>query len=65
MKTMAGSEIQILIEKLDTAIRTGADSVMDLSLGGDLNKIRIRIKNEIVEETGSGFKDIKINHASS
>lgn len=31
----------------------------------ETNKIRISIKNEIVEATGSGFKDIKMNHASA
>ena len=29
-----------------------------------LNKIRIGIKNEIVDQTNSGFKDIKMNHGS-
>jgi len=31
----------------------------------EANKIRISIKNEIVEATGSGFKDVKMNHASA
>jgi hypothetical protein len=28
------------------------------------NKIRVSIKNKIVEATGDGFKEIKMNHAS-
>jgi hypothetical protein len=28
------------------------------------NGIRIRVKSDIVEKTGIGYKDIKINHAS-
>ena len=57
---------------LESDIRKGKEGLLGLEEVGrraiairDLNKIRIRIKNEIVEETGSGFKDIKINHASS
>jgi len=57
---------------LESDIRKGKEELLGLEEVGrraiairDLNKIRIRIKNEIVEETGSGFKDIKINHASS
>lgn len=30
----------------------------------DWNKKRVAIKNEIVERSGEGFKDIKVNHAS-
>jgi FtsZ-binding cell division protein ZapB len=29
------------------------------------NGVRVRIKGEIVEKTGIGYKDIKINHASA
>lgn len=29
----------------------------------DLNKKRVALKNRIAEETGRGFKDIKMNHA--
>lgn len=32
--------------------------------GRDANKIRVGIKNEIVEKYKEGFKDIKINHLS-
>lgn len=34
---------EIELEKLETAIKYGADTVMDLSTGGDLNKIREKI----------------------
>jgi len=37
------SNLETELEKLDTAIKAGADTIMDLSLGGDLNKIRKRI----------------------
>ena len=34
---------EVELEKLETAIKYGADTVMDLSTGGDLNRIRERI----------------------
>jgi phosphomethylpyrimidine synthase len=37
------SDLETELEKLDVAIKAGADTIMDLSLGGDLNKIRKRI----------------------
>lgn len=37
------SEIRDELKKLDVAIRYGADTLMDLSVGGDLKKIRRRI----------------------
>lgn len=37
------SEIQDELKKLEVAIRYGADTIMDLSVGGDLKKIRRRI----------------------
>ena len=37
------SSIGLELKKLDTSIRSGADAVMDLSTGGDLNKIRRQI----------------------
>ncbi len=37
------SEIEQEIEKLDLAVRLGADTVMDLSTGGDLDRIRTAI----------------------
>ena len=30
----------------------------------EINKQRVGIKNKIVESTGKGFKDVKMNHAS-
>jgi uncharacterized protein YdcH (DUF465 family) len=56
---------------LEADIRKGKEGELGLSEVGkraieirNLNKTRISIKNEITEVTGSGFKDIKINHAS-
>ena len=56
---------------LEADIRKGKEGELGLSEVGkraieirNLNKIRISIKNEITEVTGSGFKDIKVNHAS-
>jgi len=37
------SDLGTELEKLDTAIKAGADTIMDLSLGGDVNEIRKRI----------------------
>jgi len=57
---------------LESDIRKGRDGELGLEEVGrraiairDINKIRISIKNDIVEETKSGFKDVKMNHASS
>ena len=56
---------------LESDIRKGKEGLLGLEEVGrraikirEANKIRISIKNEIVEATGSGFKDIKMNHAS-
>ena len=56
---------------LESDIRKGKEGALGLEEVGrraieirNLNKIRISIKNEITEATGSGFKDVKINHAS-
>ena len=56
---------------LESDIRRGKEGELGLEEVGrraikirEINKIRISIKNEIVEATGSGFKDIKVNHAS-
>ena len=38
--------IDIELDKLDAALRAGADSVMDLSTGGDLNEVRRRIEEK-------------------
>ena len=31
----------------------------------ELNKKRVAVKNQVVGETGIGFRDVKMNHASS
>ena len=56
---------------LESDIKRGKEGELGLEEVGrraikirEINKIRISIKNEIVEATGSGFKDIKVNHAS-
>ena len=56
---------------LEADIRKGKEGELGLEEVGrrailirNLNKIRISIKNEITEVTGSGFKDVKVNHAS-
>jgi len=56
---------------LEADIRKGKEGILGLEEVGrraiairDLNKKRISIKNKISEETGSGFKDIKMAHAS-
>jgi uncharacterized protein YdcH (DUF465 family) len=56
---------------LEADIRKGKEGELGLNEVGkraieirNLNKIRITIKNEITEITGSGFKDVKVNHAS-
>ena len=65
-------EANAKIWDLEHDIRKGKDGELGLEEVGrralqirDINKIRISIKNEIVEATGSGFKDIKMNHASA
>lgn len=56
---------------LEHDIRKGKEGLLGLEEVGrraiqirEINKTRISIKNEIVEKTGSGFRDIKMNHAS-
>ena len=56
---------------LEHDIRKGKENELGLEEVGrrallirDLNKQRVSVKNEIAEITGSGFKDIKMNHAS-
>ncbi len=56
---------------LESDLRKGKEGLLGLEEVGkraiqirEINKIRISIKNKIVEETNSGFKDIKMNHAS-
>lgn len=57
---------------LESDIRKGKENILGLEEVGrrailirELNKQRIAIKNKIVEETGLGFKDVKMNHASA
>lgn len=64
-------EANARIWDLEYDIRRGKEGELGLEEVGrraikirEINKIRISIKNEIVEVTGSGFKDIKMNHAS-
>jgi len=52
------------------AIRKGQDENLGLEEIGrralrirDLNRIRMKVKNDIVELTGDGFKDCKMNYA--
>lgn len=56
---------------LEYDIRKGKEGKLGLEEVGrrairirEINKMRIGIKNEIAEATGSGFKDVKMNHAS-
>lgn len=57
---------EVELEKLNTAIKYGADAVMDLSTGGDLNKIRKKIIEKSTVPVGTvpvyqlaeEFKDI-------
>lgn len=64
-------EVNGKIWDLEADIRKGKEGELGLEEVGrraieirNLNKIRIGIKNEITEITGSGFKDVKVNHAS-
>ena len=52
------------------AIRKGQDNQLGLEEIGkraikirDLNKIRMKIKNDIIDLTGDGFKDCKMNYS--
>jgi len=56
---------------LEADIRKGKEGELGLEEVGrrallirDINKKRIGVKNKIIEETGSGFKDVKMAHAS-
>lgn len=59
------------IWNLESDIRKGKEQIIGLEEVGrraiqirGLNKIRVGIKNEIVNHTGNGFIDVKMNHAS-
>ncbi len=65
-------EVNGQIWDLEADIRSGKEGELGLEEVGrralairDLNKKRISIKNEIVERYGEGFKEVKVNHASS
>lgn len=56
---------------LESDIRKGKEGELGLEEVGrraiairELNKKRISLKNQIIDETGIGFKDVKMNHAS-
>jgi len=56
---------------LESDIRKGKEGILGLEEVGrrailirGRNKIRVGIKNEMVEKYNEGFKDIKMNHAS-
>jgi hypothetical protein len=56
---------------LESDIRKGKEKLLGLEEVGrrailirEKNKIRVSIKNEMVEKFDEGFKDIKMNHAS-
>ncbi len=56
---------------LESDIRKGKENILGLEEVGrraiairGKNKIRVSIKNEMVEKYEEGFKDIKMNHAS-
>lgn len=64
-------EINGTIWDLESDIRRGKEKELGLEEVGrraiairELNKKRVSVKNKIVEETGIGFKDVKMNHAS-
>lgn len=64
-------EINGKIWDLESDIRKGKEFELGLEEVGrraiairELNKRRISVKNQIVEKTGLGFKDVKMNHAS-
>jgi phosphomethylpyrimidine synthase len=47
------SDLETELRKLDTAIKAGADTVMDLSIGGNLNKIRKGILGKSIVPVGT------------
>jgi hypothetical protein len=65
-------ELNGQIWDLEHDIRKGLEGELGLEEVGrraimirGINKQRVAVKNEIVEATGKGFRDIKMNHASS
>jgi len=65
-------EINGKIWDLESDIRKGKENELGLEEVGrrailirEWNKKRVGIKNKIVEQTNSGFRDVKMNHASA
>lgn len=65
-------EINGMIWDLESDIRKGREGELGLEEVGrraikirEFNKIRVGHKNDVVEVFGEGYKDIKMNHASS
>jgi uncharacterized protein YdcH (DUF465 family) len=65
-------ELNGQIWDLEHDIRAGKEGELGLEEVGrraiqirEINKQRVGIKNQIVGETGHGFKDVKMNHASA
>jgi hypothetical protein len=65
-------EINGMIWDLESDIRKGREGELGLEEVGrraikirEFNKIRVGYKNDVVEVFGEGYKDIKMNHASS
>lgn len=57
---------------LEAAVRQGKDQELGYEEIGkraiavrEMNKERISVKSKVVETTGVGYKDVKVNHASS
>ena len=64
-------EVNGRIWDLEAEIRQGKEKIFGLEEVGrrallirDINSERVKIKTEIVEKTGIGYKNIKVNHAS-
>jgi hypothetical protein len=65
-------DINGMIWDLESDIRKGREGELGLEEVGrraikirEFNKIRVGYKNDVVEVFGEGYKDIKMNHASS
>lgn len=64
-------KINTKIWDLEADIRKGKEGELGLEEVGrrailirNLNRERVALKNNIIQETGIGFKDVKVNHAS-
>lgn len=65
-------EVNGRIWDTESSIRMGLDAQMTLDEVGrralrvrDLNRIRMKVKNDIIDLTGDGFKDCKMNYAGN